>query len=244
MAPDLRGFGYTDKPPAEEGYDTATNAEDVAELMTQLGHEKFHVHGEDRGGDYSYAVAAMYRDRVKTLSFCEMLLSGFGLEESAAWTPENVTAQFRQQGVWCWHLPFFWIPHVPEMLIQGHEREFWEMFIKQECYNPACIEPKALDHWIECVKQPGGLRGILETYRSAFASAKVNQKLLKDGGKLTLPVMTIGAPEFFGPVVKDGILKVAENVERSEIFEECGHSLALEKPERLAKCLQEFMLNR
>ena len=49
VAPDLRGFGYTDKPPATEGYDCRQNAEDVAELMSQLGHEKFHVHGEDRG---------------------------------------------------------------------------------------------------------------------------------------------------------------------------------------------------
>jgi len=34
--------------------------------------------------------------------------------------------------------------------------------------------------------------------------------------------------------------KVADNVVRSEIFEECGHSLALEKPERLAECLIDF----
>ena len=75
VAPDLRGFGYTDKPPATEGYDNKMNAEDMAELMSQLGHEKFHVHGEDRGAEYAYAVAALYRDRVKTLSFCEMLVS-------------------------------------------------------------------------------------------------------------------------------------------------------------------------
>lgn len=67
-----------------------------------------------------------------------------------------------------------------------------EMFIKQECYNPSMIEPKALNHWIECVKQPGGNRGILETYRSAFKSAELHRKLLKEGGKLTLPIMTVG----------------------------------------------------
>lgn len=32
------------------------------------------------------------------------------------------------------------------MLIQGHEREFWEMYMKQECYNPNAIEHAALDH--------------------------------------------------------------------------------------------------
>lgn len=138
------------------------------------------------------------------------------------------------------HLSFFYIPHIPEMLIQGHEREFWEMFIKQECYNPCMIEPKALDHWIECVKQPGTLRGILETYRAGFKNGEINQELAKT--KLTIPVMTIGAPEFFGPTVKECADKFAENVVKSEIYEECGHSLALEKPERLAKDLIGFFL--
>ncbi|KAK5123773.1 hypothetical protein LTR85_002409 [Meristemomyces frigidus] len=57
VAPGLRGFGYTDKPPATDGYDSKTNAEDMADLMTQLGHEEFYLHGEDRGADYAYAVA-------------------------------------------------------------------------------------------------------------------------------------------------------------------------------------------
>lgn len=128
VAPDLRGFGYSQKPPATDGYDSETNADDVAELMTQLGHKTFFVHGEDRGADYAYPLCAKYRDRVKKVCFGEMVLSGFGLEESNVWSPETVTRQYRKEGVWCWHLSFFWIPHVPEMLIQGHEREFWVRF--------------------------------------------------------------------------------------------------------------------
>lgn len=238
VAPDLRGFGYTDKPPASDGYDCATNVKDVTELMDQLGHKTFFVHGEDRGGEYAYAVAAVNRDRVKALSFCEMLLTGLGLEESALWSPSNVSAQFEKRGVWCWHLPFFWMPHVPEMLIAGKEHEFWEMFIKQECYNPATVEPYVLEHWIECVKAPGGLRGILETYRSAFVNREQNLEWSKT--KLDMPVLTVGAPEFFGPTVEECARKFANNVEKSLIFEECGHSLALEKPELLAKHLTDF----
>ena len=84
VAPDLRGFGDTDRPLAEEGYDSLTNADDMAELMTFLGHEEFHIHGEDRGAEFGYALAATRPERVKTLSFAEMLLSGEGLEE---WSP-------------------------------------------------------------------------------------------------------------------------------------------------------------
>jgi pimeloyl-ACP methyl ester carboxylesterase len=102
VAPDLRGFGYTDKPPTTDGYDCGEQAADVADLMTQLGHETFYLHGEDRGAEYAFAVAGLYRARVRKLSFGEMLLSGLGLEESSYWTPENTTAQFRMEGVWCW----------------------------------------------------------------------------------------------------------------------------------------------
>jgi pimeloyl-ACP methyl ester carboxylesterase len=115
------------------------------------------------------------------------------------------------------------------------------MFIKQECYNPTTVEPLALDHWIECVKQPGILRGILETYRAAFKNAEINLEQVKT--KLSIPVMTIGAPEFFGPRVAECAEKFAEQVVKSEIYEECGHSLALEKSDRLAKDLIDFFLS-
>ena len=193
VAPDLRGFGASGKPPVSEGYDSRTNADDMLELMTQLQHERFHVHGEDRGAEFAYAIAAVARERVISLSFCEMLLSGFGLEESTAWTSENIAAQYEKRGVWCWHLPFFWIPHLPEMLITGKEDEFWTFFMVAECYNPAAITEEARREWIMHAKQPGGLRGILETYRAGFKNAAFNKEAAKS--KLTCPVMTVGAPE-------------------------------------------------
>jgi len=240
VAPDLRGFGYTDKPPVEEGYDSLTNAQDVTELMIQLGHEKFHVHGEDRGAEFAYALAATQRDRVKTLSFCEMLLSGAGLEQWSNFTPENIAAQFQQKGVWVWHIPFFWIPHLPEMLITGHEREFWEFWIKAETWNPNAISEEAMTEWVACLRAPGGLRGCMETYRAGLKNARINKDL--SATKLDLPIMTVGAPEFFGPLVEQQMRDVSTGVKRAEVFEACGHSLALEAETRLATMLREFML--
>jgi pimeloyl-ACP methyl ester carboxylesterase len=240
VAPDLRGFGDTDKPPVSEGYDSLTNAKDVSELMTQLGNTSYHVHGEDRGAEFAYVVAATNREQVKTLSFCEMLLSGEGLEEASFFTPDNISAQFRQNGVWVWHIPFFWIPHIPEMLITGRERDFWEFWIKAETWNPTAISDEAISEWIARLKAPGGLRGCLETYRAALKNAEINKELKQT--KLTLPIMTVGAPEFFGPLVEEQMQRVSEGVERAEVFEECGHSLALEAEERLARMLREFML--
>jgi pimeloyl-ACP methyl ester carboxylesterase len=143
--------------------------------------------------------------------------------------------------VWLWHIPFFWIPDIPEMLITGKEREFWEFWIKAETYNPTAIANEAIDEWIS-LKAPGGLRGVLETYRAGFKNAGINRELKQT--KISAPVLTIGAPEFFGNHVEGQMRTVAETVERAEVFEECGHSVALEAEDRLAKLLREFMLDR
>jgi pimeloyl-ACP methyl ester carboxylesterase len=242
VAPDLRGFGYSDKPPAEEGYDSLTAATDLTQLMAHLGHTSYHIHGEDRGAEYGYVIAAKYPERVKTLSFGEMLLPSLGFEEWTYFTPEHINARSKRQGIWLWHPPFFWLPHIPEMLITGKDREFWEYWIKAETYNPYSISTEAIDEWVSCLKAPGGLRGCLESYRAGLKNAEIVQQLKKK--KLTLPIMTISATEFFGPLVAEHMLNVAESVERSEVFDECGHSLALEAEHKLADLLREFMLNR
>ena len=186
--------------------------------MRQLGHDRYH---------------ATQRDHVKTLSFCEMLLSGEGLKEWSNLTVDNISSQFRQQVVWLWHIPFFWFPHLPEMLITGCERECWESWIKAETWNPYAISEDAISEWIRCLKAPGGLRGCLETYRAGPKNGRVNKELGQK--KLTLPTMIVGAPEFFGPLVEEQMRKTSEGVERSAVFEQCGHSLALEAEHRLSQ---------
>ncbi|KAF1973665.1 alpha/beta-hydrolase [Bimuria novae-zelandiae CBS 107.79] len=219
VAPNLRGFRYTAKPPTAMGYDSRTQAADLAGLMSGLGYDTFYVHGEDRGAEYAYVLSAIYRDRVMKLSFGEMLLSGVSLDKWSYFTPSNVYAQYELRGVWQWHIPFLCIAHILEMLIQGKEAEFWTSW-------------KAT---------PGGLRGVLETYRADLVNRDINA-VLRQKNPLTLPIMTIGVPEFFGHFVREEMLLVANNVGPSFIFEECGHSLALEAEVRLADALANFFV--
>ena len=168
--------------------------------MTLLGHKTFHLHGEDRGAEFAYALAATERERVRTLSFSEMLLSGEGLEEWSNFTPENVASQFNLKGVWVWHIPFFWIPHLP-----GDADHRPRARILGVLDQGRDLEPER-DHQrgdrrsgSRSLSAPGGLRGCLETYRAGLKNARINAELKKK--KLTLPILTIGAPEFFGELV-------------------------------------------
>jgi pimeloyl-ACP methyl ester carboxylesterase len=65
VAPDLRGYGATDKPP--RGYDSLTLAADVAGLIRALGERDAIVVGHGWGGHVAWTVAAAYPWAVRRL---------------------------------------------------------------------------------------------------------------------------------------------------------------------------------
>ena len=65
VAPDLRGYGASDKPPA--GYDAYTLAADVAGLVRALGEQRAVLVGHDWGAVIAWVVAALHPDVVERL---------------------------------------------------------------------------------------------------------------------------------------------------------------------------------
>lgn len=234
IAPDLRGFGYTDKPGATEGYDSVTMTTDVDELMSSLGFDDFYIHGEDRGAEYGFVYAARFPEKVRAMSFGEMAVSGFGIEEAGYFTERNVRGEYNRTGKWLWHVPFFFVQNIPEMLLAGKESEFWHFLLAASAYDPTKLDQEILDEWSRHYVAPGGIRGILETYRAELVNIRTNEKILETQGKLSLPVVTQGGVEFYGYTVKGYAERIFSNIKESVVFEECGHHLAMEQPEKLA----------
>jgi pimeloyl-ACP methyl ester carboxylesterase len=65
VAPDLRGYGASDKPP--RGYDAPTLASDIAGLVRALGESDAVVIGHDWGGHLAWSVAALHPAVVRRL---------------------------------------------------------------------------------------------------------------------------------------------------------------------------------
>ncbi len=66
VAPDLRGYGASDKPP--RGYDAYTLSADVAGLVRALGAGSAHVVGHDWGGHLGWTTATLHPRAVRTLT--------------------------------------------------------------------------------------------------------------------------------------------------------------------------------
>jgi pimeloyl-ACP methyl ester carboxylesterase len=229
IVPDVRGFGDSSRP--KDGYDMGTIADDIVQLLSRLGHEEFRLAGEDWGAAFAYAVAAAYPEKVQKLSYGEMLLPGFGLEEWSYLTEDNVFSNH-----FLWHISFFHVRDFPEMLIQGREKEFWSTWMKNETYDPAAITEDCVAEWARCSAAPGGLRAIFEVYRATFENIELDKKWAEQ--KLQMPVLAVGSQYFIADEVRRQMERVADNVRYVEL--DCGHSMALERPERLSKELLEF----
>ncbi|MER0694972.1 alpha/beta hydrolase [Pseudomonas aeruginosa] len=226
IAPDMRGFGDSDKP--SSGYDKRTVAKDIHELIHQLGFEKIYLVGHDIGLMVAYEYAASHPNEVKKLVVMEAAIPGLGLEAL------QDTARFPH----LWHFGFFIAPGVAESLVTGHEEVFLRYFIQHLAYDASAITDEDIAHYSTNMKTPGGLRGGFEHYR-AFTVEAINNKE-NASTKLPMPVLGIGGSHGMGNHVGELMKPLAQNV-KTIVIDRSGHWIPEEQPEQLVNVLINFL---
>jgi pimeloyl-ACP methyl ester carboxylesterase len=223
IAPDMRGSGYSDKPPS--GYDKATLAKDAQALMSGLGFKRYAVAGHDIGGMVAYALAAQFRAEVEKLVIVDIILPGIDPWERALTAPA------------LWHYPFHAQRDLAEALIQGRERLYLEHFFRTRGWNPAAFDDAEIDFYARQMAATGTLRGSLEYYRSFAEDVAANKAFAAE--KLAMPVLGIGG-ERLGPVVKATIENVATTT-TSVTIPRCGHWVVEERTPEFLAAIQKFL---
>lgn len=228
LAPDLRGSGNSDKP--EIGYDAQTMAEDVRGLVEQLGFGRFFVVGHDMGAPVAYVLAATHSDWVRGLVYIDEPLPGFNLEEFTRFSPDNPVIY--------WWYGFHSRDNLPEMLLAGRERAYFEWFLGQGnmVADQRAISEADKDEYMRTFAAPGGIRGAMGWYRAVFETGRQIRELAET--KLSMPVLGING-EYGHPKVAEQLEQFAEDVS-GLVIENCGHFVAEEKPEELIEALMNF----
>ncbi|WP_035657047.1 alpha/beta hydrolase [Bradyrhizobium sp. STM 3809] len=228
IAPDLPGQGDSDRPAA--GYDTQTLATAVHRLLQQHGVGSYHLAAHDIGAWVAYPYAALFGDEVKSLALLDAGIPGVTLPEALPFTPDRAWRT--------WHFAFHVVADLPEMLIQGRERDYLAWFLRRKSANPETFAERDLDEYARVLTRTGGLRAGLAYYRAAAVSADQNREL-RARGRLKPPVLAVGADQ--GSIVDMAapLREVAEQVEGITIGA-CGHYIPEEQPEALAEQLMAF----
>jgi pimeloyl-ACP methyl ester carboxylesterase len=109
VAPDLRGYNDTTKPPRVADYRTGVLAVDVACLVRVFGYEKAHLVGHDWGGGVAWTTALQHPQVVAKLAVLNC--------PHPVLFVKALRSDLRQLGR-SWYMFFFQIPAIPELVFR------------------------------------------------------------------------------------------------------------------------------
>ncbi|KAA9164919.1 alpha/beta hydrolase [Amycolatopsis acidicola] len=226
LAPDLRGYGRTDKPVG--GYDKRTMAADISELVRGLGFEQVTVIGHDRGARVAHRWALDRPEEVRRLAVLDIIP-----------TREMWKRMDAEVGRGYWHWLFHLQPDLPELLAGQNVAAYLNYFFERWTYQRHGLDNA--DEYIRAFSAPGALRAGFDDYRASFP-ADAEQDDADAGRKLAMPVLALwGQAGLLGKLPTLDIWRdYAENVEGHEIAE-CGHFLPEEQPGPVLGHLRQFL---
>ncbi|GAA2208187.1 alpha/beta hydrolase [Nonomuraea monospora] len=229
VAPDLRGYGLSDKPAT--GYDKRRMAADLAELIGSLGFERASVVGHDRGARVAHRWALDRPDQVERLAVLDIVP-----------TREMFRRLDASVGSAYWHWLFHLQPDLPERLVGRDVRGYLEYFFERWTYNRHGLPAEAVDAYVRAFSRPGALRAGFDDYRAHEEDLALDDSDAAAGRRLTMPVLALWGSA--GLPARLPTLEIwreyAEDVRGFEIAE-CGHFIAEERPDALVAHLRDFL---
>jgi pimeloyl-ACP methyl ester carboxylesterase len=223
IAPDLRGFGRSDKP--AEGYTKAEMARDIRALVLSLELPRIKIVGHDIGLMVAYAYAAQYPAEVSRIVLMDAFLPGVG-NWKEVWLLRDL-----------WHFHFY--GKTPLALVKGRERTYLEHFWNDFAADPAHSLSEADRRlYAKAYAQKGAMPAGFEVFR-AFAKDAVDfERYAKT--PLPMPMLVLTGEKASGEfLIYQGRL-VATNVE-GVVVKGSGHWLMEEATDQVVPKLVGFL---
>lgn len=180
VCPDLRGYGDSEKPPSAADhapYSKRAMAQDMAEVMSALGHERFFVGSHDRGARVGHRLALDHAERVLKLATLDIAPTREMYRD---------TSDAFARAYWHW---FFLIQPapMPERMIGADPEFYWT---SRRASDMKLFEPAALSEYLRCFRDPAVIHASCEDYRAAATIDIVHDDA--DGGrKVACPLLAL-----------------------------------------------------
>ncbi len=246
VAPDMRGYNLSEKPPRVEDYSTDVLVNDVIGLIDHFGAAKAAIVGHDWGASVAWAVAQKYPERVSKLAVLQV-------PPAAAWRANLTLGQLLRS----WYMFFFQLPRVPEWAIRrnsfkGLDRVFKEKVVRTGSFTDADIET-----YKEALRQPGALTSAINYYRAnvfrimrgsktATITEPSGEKETRKDRRIRVPTLFIFGEQDFAilPQTVRGVAGYIDAPYRELRIPDSGHWVQNEAVEEVNTALVEFLSAR
>ena len=237
VAPDLRGYGDSAKPPsdpAHAAYAKRTMAADQVAVMRTLGHDRFPVVGHNRGGRVAHRMALDHPGTVERLAVLDI-----------APTAIMYARADRDFATRYYHW-FFLIQAepLPEQLIGGAAEAYLRAHIAHQYQTPGVPPEDLAAEYLRCFDDPALIHATCEDYRAAASIDLEHDAADRSAGRLiTQPLLALwGSRGTVGQLYD--VLATWREVSDGPVSGaalDCGHVPQEERPAETASQLAAFL---
>ncbi|MFF8595625.1 alpha/beta fold hydrolase [Streptomyces sp. NPDC015220] len=233
ICPDLRGYGASDKPADSDGtaYAKRTMAADVVALARALGHERFALAGHDRGALVAFRAGLDHPERVTHLALLDILPTLdmwdvlHGVSAAVAFHL-YLTAQ---------------PPGLPERMIAAAADDFFGYFLDAWTRDPEALPADVRAAYLAASR--AAVPSIVADYRASAGIDVTHDRADRDAGhQLGMPV-TVLQQDWGAALGYDAAAlwrAWAPDLRHTTVA--CGHFMAEEDPEEVARALRELLM--
>jgi haloacetate dehalogenase len=233
ICPDLRGYGDSEKPlstPDHYAYSKRATAQDMIEVMLQLGYEKFSVAGHDRGARVTHRMALDHPSRIQHACVMDIVPTHHMFKQ----TDQNFATGY-------YHWFFLIQPNgLPERMISLDPTYYLTEKLTRWAAPEMVFSDEVLAEYVRCFSNPESIHASCEDYRAA-ATIDLDHDENDLKTKVHCPLLVLWGDKGFVHRtynVLDVWSDYAVNVEGRALSS--GHFLPEEAPEDVAKELMKF----
>jgi pimeloyl-ACP methyl ester carboxylesterase len=253
VAPDLRGYNESEKPPGVGAYAMSELVADVRGLIHAFGEREAVVVGHDWGGAIAWSLAMEHPEATRRLVVMNC--------PHPAIFAQHLRGNTRQLAR-SWYMFFFQIPWLPETLLGVSHAWAVGDAIRRSTVRQGTLGEDDVRQFRDAASRPGALRSALNYYRAAFrtpeamaswpawlrrfvhgAEPPAARERLEDWPKITAPTLLIwGEVDVsLGKELSLGTEALVDGPYEVKYIPLCGHWVQQEQPELVNNYLLDFL---
>jgi len=230
VAPDMRGYNLSDKPPRVADYEINNLVDDVCGLIRHFGREQAAIVGHDWGATVAWAVALKNPEHVWKL--CAMQVPPISV-----WRKNQTFKQFLAS----WYMFFFQIPALPEWLMRRNDYAILANALKKGTIERGVFTDEDIAEYKKSWREDGALTSAVNYYRANILKRFFGKNSLET--KIKVPTLFIYG-EKDTAILPETVAGVHEAVDApySEIrIPDAAHWVQQEAAEIVTDSLREFL---
>lgn len=230
IAPDLRGYNLSDKPPGVPAYRLEVLLADIAGLVEHAGAEKAAIAGHDWGGVLAWRLPIFYPAIVDKLVILNAPHPAAYRRELRSW----------RQLLKSWYIFLFQVPGLPEQLFEAGDYDLLDRTLRRQPIHREAFTPEDIRRYKQALARPGALTAALNYYRALPHG--LTRPSADETAPIPVPTLLLWGEQdsYLSPRLTEGLAPWVPDL-RVVRFPDASHWVQNDAPERVNRLMIDFL---